>query len=129
MRMEGANSTILWGNYTGKCSINRMTVLPKVPGNQIAIALNFVDYNTDGKMDILLVRTGDNTVSLTFYQVYYIQLLRNDGTSFTGVTNTNITRNSGPNAVKWINWLRVHDLDNDGDLDFSTDDKFSLLSD
>jgi len=125
--MEGANSIILWGNYSGKYATDRMTVLPKVTGNQIAVAISFIDYNVDGKMDILLVRTGDNTGSLAFYQGYYIQLLRNDGLSFTDVTNSNIINNSNPNAPKWINWLRVHDLDNDGDLDFSTDDKFYNL--
>jgi hypothetical protein len=125
--MEGANSIVLWGNYSGKYSTDRMTVLPKVTGNQIAIAISFIDYNTDGKLDMLLVRTGDNTGSLAFYQGYYIQLLRNDGSSFTDVTSTNIINNSDPNAPKWINWLRVHDLDNDGDLDFSTDDKIYNL--
>lgn len=125
--MEGANSIILWGNYTGKYSTERMTVLPKVTGNQIAIGISFIDYNADNKTDILLVRTGDNTGSLAFYQGYYIQLLRNDGISFTDVTNSNLLNNADPNAPKWINWLRVHDLDNDGDLDISTDDKLYNL--
>lgn len=125
--MDGANSIILWGNYSGKYSIDRMTVLPKVPNNQIAIAISFIDYNTDGKLDMFLVRTGDNTGSLTFYQGYYIQLLRNDGSSFTDVTSSNIINSADPNAPKWINWIRVHDLDNDGDLDFSTDDKYYNL--
>jgi len=125
--MDGANSIVLWGNYSGRYSTERMTVLPKVSENQVVIGISFIDYNKDGKLDILLLRTGDNTASLSFYQGYYIQLLRNDGSTFIDVTSSNIINNFDPFAIKWINWLRVHDIDNDGDLDFSTDDKIYNL--
>ncbi|MBD3748075.1 MAG: VCBS repeat-containing protein [Sphingobacteriales bacterium] len=122
--MDGANSVILWGNYTGKYSTSRITTLPKVINNQIAIDINFMDFNKDGKMDIVLVRTGDNTGPLKFYQGYYIQMLRNDGGTFTDVTTSVIPQNADPNAPKWINWIRTQDIDGDGNLDITTDDKF-----
>lgn len=122
--MDGANSIVLWGDNSGKYSTSRMTVLPKVINNQIAIDINFMDFNKDGKTDIVLVRTGDNTGPLKFYQGYYIQMLRNDGGTFTDVTATVMPQNADPNAPKWINWIRTQDIDGDGNLDITTDDKF-----
>lgn len=121
--MEGANSIVLWGNYTGKYAIDRMTTLPQVNGNGIAIDIDFIDYNNDNKTDILLTRTGDNTGLLVFYQGYYLQMIKNEGVGlFTDVTSTVINSNANPNA-QWIDWIRIHDINNDSKMDITTDNK------
>lgn len=120
---DGANSIILWGDYTGKFTTNRMTILPKVLKNGVAIDIDFIDYNKDGEMDIVLTRTGDNTANLVFYQGYYIQILQNKNSVFTDVTSTVMPQNTDVNA-RWINWLRIQDINNDGWSDITSDDKY-----
>lgn len=124
---DGANSIVLWGSSVGKYSTNRMTVLPKVTNNGVAIDIDFIDYNGDDKMDILLTRTGDGTGALAFYQGYYLQLLKNEGNTFSDVTSSVLNGNSDSSA-NWINWMRIQDVDNDGDQDITADDKnFNLV--
>jgi hypothetical protein len=52
--------------------------------------------------------------------------LKNNGNSFTDVTKIALLNNSSISA-KWINWIRILDIDNDGDLDITTDDKMYKL--
>ena len=54
----------------------------------------------------------------------YIQLLKNNGKSFTDVTSLKLT-NYTSKLANWINWIRI--MDNDGDLDITTDDKMYNL--
>ncbi len=64
-------------------------------------------------------------MNLSFYQGYYTQLLKNNGgTSFTDATVTNMGSYRNDNPKKWIIWLRPHDIDNDGDVDITSEDKF-----
>ena len=121
--MDGAASVIFWGDYSNKYSTDRMFTLPDVAYNGVVIDIDFIDYDGDNLTDILLTRTGDNTGALTFYQGYYLQMLKNDGSnSFTDVTSLVIINNSNPNT-QWIDWIRVHDINKDGKMDFTTDNK------
>lgn len=121
---DGANSIILWGNYTGKYSDTRMTILPKVTNFGIAIGISFIDYNKDGQMDIVVNRTGDGTGPYAFYQGYYIQVLKNTSGVFTDVTATVMSQNANINAPKWVNWYRIQDVNSDGWPDITSDDKY-----
>lgn len=120
------DSVVLWGDASGKYSENRKTVLPTVQYNGVVVDVDFMDFNSDGKTDIILNRTGDGKGSLAFYQGYYIQFLKNDGSNFTDVSSTAMPNNKDTNA-KWINWLRVWDVDKDGDLDITSDEKWYNL--
>lgn len=124
---EGANSIILWGNHTGKYSVDRMVILPKVNGNGAAIDIDFIDYDKNGQTDIVLTRTGDNTGSLAFYTGYFIQIIKNTNSTFTDVTSSVMPQNANPAAPKWVNWLRIHDINNDGWPDITADDKLYNL--
>lgn len=119
---QGGKSTVLWGSSTGKYTTNKMSNLPEVNGNGEVIDIDFIDYNGDKKNDILLTRTGDGTGSLPFYQGYYLQILKNEGNTFSDVTSSVLLNNSDISA-NWINWIRIQDVDNDGDFDITTDDK------
>jgi hypothetical protein len=117
-----AKSMVLFGNASGNYITNRMANLPKVDGFGVVLDIDFIDYDKDGKMDLLVTRTGDGSSTQAYYKGYYLQLLKNNGTSFEDVSKNFLTGNSDA-AAPYINWLRVHDVDGDGDLDFITDDK------
>jgi len=117
---------ILWGNVSGKYSVSNSTLLPVVTNYGVSNNINIFDYNKDGKLDILITKTGDGSSTLPFYQGYYIQLLKNnDKKSFEDVTTTVVGNYRNDNAPRWIIWIRPHDIDNDGDIDFTSEDKFA----
>ncbi|MBK0382652.1 VCBS repeat-containing protein [Pedobacter sp. SD-b] len=118
----GAKSMVLLGNASGNYITDRMANLPKVEGFGVVLDIDFIDYNKDGKIDLLLTRTGDGGGSQPYYKGYYLQLLQNNGNSFEDVSKTALSGNSDASA-NYINWVRVQDVDNDGDLDITTDDK------
>jgi hypothetical protein len=129
---ENAATTVLWGNYTGKFSKNRSTVLPGIQGWGIAIDLNILDINKDGKQDIIVNRQADGTGSLEMFHGLNIQVLtqQSNGT-FSDQTNTIISNNLVSTHPQlewfWVDWLRVYDMDNDGDKDLITDNKYYNL--
>jgi hypothetical protein len=124
---NGAASSVFFGNPSGAYITSKMATLTPVAGFGIVLDIDFIDYNNDGKKDILITRTGDGKGEQGFYTGYYLQLLKNNGTSFEDVSKTVLSKNSSITA-KWINWIRVLDVDNDGDLDITTDDKmFGLV--
>ena len=119
-----AKPMVLWGSVTGKFTSTNSTQLPVIKDYGVSNNINILDYNKDGKMDLLITKTGDGT-ALDFYKGYYIQLLKNNGgTSFTDVSTTTVGSFRNDNPPKWIIWLRPHDIDNDGDVDITSEDKF-----
>lgn len=119
-----AKPKVLWGSVAGKFTSANSTDLPVVSGFGVTNNINILDYDKDGKPDLLLTKTGDGT-QLNFYQGYYIQLLKNNGgKTFTDVTTTAVGSYRNDNPPKWIIWLRPHDIDNDGDVDITSEDKF-----
>lgn len=117
---DNASTIILWGNGTGSYTTSKMTTLPKVSGKAVVVDIDFIDFDKDGKTDLLITRKSDGSVS----EGFYLQLLKNTGTDFTDVTPTTISTNTDGNDPNWIKWIRVQDVDNDGDLDITTDDRF-----
>jgi hypothetical protein len=117
-----AKSMVLFGNASGNYITSRMANLPKVDGFGVVVDVDFIDYDKDGKMDLLVTRTGDGSSTQGYYKGYYLQLLKNNGTSFEDVTKNVLIGNSD-GAAPYINWIRVQDVDGDGDLDITTDDK------
>jgi len=68
---------ILWGNVSGKYSMTNSTLLPVISSYGVSNNINIFDYNKDGKPDILITKTGDGSNGLSFYQGYYVQMLKN----------------------------------------------------
>lgn len=129
---ENAASTVLWGNYTGKYTKARSTTLPRVQGWGIAIDINILDVNGDGRHDIILNRQGDGTGAQTVFHGLYVQVLVQDAArGFTDQTTTIISNHiqtTHPGLTWfWIDWLRLLDADGDGDKDIVTDNKFYNL--
>lgn len=123
----GANTIILLGNASGNFMTSKMVTVPGISGFGVVVDIDFIDYDKDGKTDVLITRTGDGKLEQGYYKGYYLQLLKNSGNKFDDVTATALPGNSSQTA-RWVNLVRVHDIDNDGDLDISTDDKLYGLS-
>lgn len=123
---QGLKPSILWGNYSGKFSVSRMTELPVVSDYGVSNSISFLDYDKDGNSDILIGKTGDGAGSQPFYQGFYIQLLKNTGNrSFSDVSKV-ISGNSSLTG-SWVVWFLPHDMNGDGNVDISTADKWYNL--
>ena len=108
---EGAISTVLIGNGAGDFTAGSIP-LPKLTGFGIVLDFDAEDINGDGHIDIIVNRTGDGDSGAGFYVGYEVELILNDGTnSFP----TQISLFSGTD--NWFPWIRVQDLDGDGDFD------------
>lgn len=120
-----AKPMILWGSETGKYISTNSTLLPVIVNYGVSNNINILDYDKDGKIDLLVTKTGDGATTLPFSQGYYVQLLKNNGNkSFADVTTTTVSKFRNDNPPRWIPWLRPQDIDNDGDLDITSEDKF-----
>ena len=125
---SGFHTQVLWGNESGIYTSARATLLPLVPGNGVVVDIDVADTDGDGDRDIVVNRTGDFS-GAGFYDGYYVQLLNQTGLrSFTDVTADSFGDNQDLGA-EWFDWIRIYDLDDDGDLDVVVDDveTFSTL--
>jgi hypothetical protein len=122
-----ANTTIFWGNAGGNYTNAKTIIIPKISGYGVILDIDFLDFDNDGKIDILINRTSGGLASTGYYRGYYLQLLKNNGTTFTDVTVSNLKFNVNLDSP-WLNWVKVIDVDGDGDLDIASEDKLYGLS-
>ena len=117
---------ILWGSELGDYSNWNKTILPAVPGHEFALDIDVGDIDNDGDKDIILNRTGSKE-GLGIYIGYHVQILKNNGgRSFTqtgSIVNETVPSNmSSGKKGGWIDWIRLVDIYNDGNLDIVVDD-------
>ena len=117
-----ANTTIFLGNAGGNYTLTNLIIIPKISGHGVILDFDFFDFDNDGKMDILVNRTSGGLASTGYYKGYYLQLMKNNGSTFTDVTSTNLKSNDDLNS-KWLNWVKIRDVDGDGDMDITSEDK------
>ncbi len=119
---EGFSTQILWGDKSGVFSTSKATLLPEIPGYGIVVDLDASDLDGDGRKDLVINRTGDDS-GPGWYRGYHLQLLRQMGVrGFTDVTRERLTGNEDPQA-NWLLWIRIWDVDEDGDPDLVVDDE------
>ena len=108
------DSKILWGSSTHKFSTTNATVLPsKINSGSSVMDISFMDYDKDGDLDILMLSEIE-------YKGFGIELFENQSGKYTNVTSNRIDINNKPNTL-WISWIRIIDIDNDGDIDIVGD--------
>ena len=125
---------ILWGSGLGDYSNWNKTILPTVLGHEFALDIDVGDIDNDGDKDIILNRTGSKE-GLGYYIGYHVQILKNNGgRSFTqtgSIVNETVPSNMSPSKKRkfyingkgaWFDWIRLVDMNNDGNLDIIVDD-------
>ena len=125
---QGFPTQILWGDNTGVFSTMGALILPAIPGHGIVVDIDVADTDGDGDKDIVLNRTGDPLgPGPGRYKGYYLQLLEQTGTRiFSDITQHLLQENQHAEA-DWILWLRIFDLDEDGDPDIFADEASTRL--
>jgi hypothetical protein len=126
---EGDETSIYWGSSSGTYNTDLRTIIPALNDYGTILDFDAEDFDNDGDRDLVINRTGGGNSN--FYIGSRIQLLTNNGNrSFSDQTNK--IDNPGADTDIWFPWLRVQDIDSDGDLDIFPDDldfNFKLLND
>lgn len=119
---EGFSTQILWGDNTGVFSTMKASILPAIPGHGIVVDIDVADTDADGDKDVVVNRTGDDT-GVGWYIGYRLQLLEQTAPrSFVDVTEQLVHQNDSTDPY-WITWLRIFDIDGDGDPDLLDDER------
>ena len=118
----GTATSVLWGDSTGTYGLANATVLPIIAGNGVIQDIDAGDIDGDGDKDLVVTRTSDGTGAPGFHQGYYLQVLVQAGPRrFNDVTIGAQTDHQDPEASS-IRWVRLYDIDGDGDLDIVADE-------
>ena len=110
---------ILWGDQSGVFSTSRASNFPAIPGYGIVVDIDVADTDGDGDKDVVVDRTGDET-GPGWYTGYYVQLLEQTGARSFSDRTLRIHGNRDSEAYA-IDWLRIADIDQDGDPDIFDD--------
>lgn len=117
-----SETRILWGDGTGRYTLDRMTILPPVRGYGIVIGFSFVPQ-AGGALgaDIVVNRTNDGQGPHGWYTGFHVQYLAQlRPRAFADETVVRVDRPTSWTG-RWNTWLRVHDIDGDGVFDFSSE--------
>lgn len=106
-------SRVIWGTATHKFNTNNQTILPAQTSYSTVMDMAYTDVDKDGDIDIILLHEIN-------YQGLGIQILENRNNTFVDVTSARVDIASLTNAI-WAGWMRLYDLDKDGDYDLVAD--------
>ncbi len=117
---ENTKTTIYWGSSTGSYSTDLRTIIDPVDSYGTVLDIDAEDLNGNGKIDLVINRTGGGNNN--FYEGSWIQILSNEGDRMFIDRTTSVLDDPGSSNYPWFPWIRIQDLDNDGDLDIFPDD-------
>ena len=106
-------SRVIWGTATHKFNANNQSILPAKTSFSSVMDMAYTDMDKDGDIDIILLHEIN-------YQGFGIQILENQNNTFVDVTSARVDVASLPNSI-WAGWMRLYDLDKDGDYDLVAD--------
>lgn len=81
----------------------------------------FYDIDNDNDLDIISVSIPHNSDDSPIGHFYYAQVFTNDDLTFTDTTREHMI---DPFSDEYIQWLRLFDLDKDGNIELFDNDKF-----
>jgi len=115
---NNSQSRIYFGNGSN-FSYNRSKLIPFTDPWRAALDFDFFDYDNDGDDEIIIPRYKN------VYEGYFIELvdLDEDGNY---IIDSNRIDNSDAEIIRWPVWLRVQDIDNNGNVDIFSNDKGNL---
>ena len=118
---EGFSTQILWGDNSGVFTTLRLRLLLRFEAMGSLWTSTWPTPMEIGDRDVVLNRTGDERGPGT-YHGYYVQLLEQTAPrSFADRTQLLLHENENAEA-DWVIWLRVFDIDEDGDPDIFADE-------
>ena len=118
---QGFSTQILWGDNSGVFSTMKASVLSPLRGHGIVLDIDVADTDGDGDKDVVLNRTGDETGHGS-YIGYYVQILEQTAKRSFADETAQLMPGNQDTEVDVIRWLRIHDIDDDGDLDIFADE-------
>jgi len=111
-------SRIYFGNGNN-FSYNRSKLIPFTDPWKAAIDFDFYDYDNDGENEIIVARYKN------VYEGFFVELIDLDQNE-NYVIDSNKIDNSNADSNYWSIWLRVQDLDFDGNVEIISNDKGNL---
>tara|TARA_Y100001954_G_C15761871_1_gene579584 strand:+ start:98 stop:1561 length:1464 start_codon:yes stop_codon:yes gene_type:complete len=113
---------ILYGDGNGNYSMSNSLQIPLIEdtGGNLALDIDFYDFNSDGLIDILLNMVGEG------YNSSSVEVYINNGENFTNMTDDYLDHFNFYGNNNWIKWLHLYDVDYDGDIDIVTDGLFAM---
>ncbi|MCX7042172.1 MAG: FG-GAP-like repeat-containing protein [Gammaproteobacteria bacterium] len=112
-----SRTTIYWGSSSGYYRASNKLMLPPSIGWATVYDFAAEDVDGDGRRDLIINRTPTDPAATG----RYFQILRQTAPRvFVDESATRISMNT---TQEWIDYIRVQDLDGDGDLDIFIDDK------
>ena len=112
-KATSSSNRILWGNSMHTFNTNNQTILPINNDYSSVVDISFSDIDKDGDIDIFLLSQIEN-------QGFGVQILENKDDTFIDVSDSRMDVSNKPNSL-WFAWLRLFDVDNDGDYDLVGD--------
>ena len=115
---DGDETSIYWGSSTGSYTSDLRTIISNFANYGTVLDFDAEDVDDDGDRDLIINRTGGGNNNN--YIGRRIELLLNSGSrSFTSATNQ--INDPGTDTDAWFPWIRVQDIDGDGDVDIFPD--------
>jgi hypothetical protein len=120
---DGLVTSIYWGDGSGSFRHVSHTELPAVLDFGVVLDFDAEDLDRDGDRDLVITRAASPP---QFYEGYYFQVLMQcDSRIFVDQSMERIIGDElswmGRKA-RWIDWIRLIDVDGDADLDILLDD-------
>lgn len=104
---------ILWGSSSHTFNTLNQTIIPRESNFTSVMDMAFSDIDNDGDIDLLLLSEID-------YQGFGIQIIENQKDKYVDVSSIRLDKTFSKNTL-WFSWLRLFDIDYDGDYDLVGD--------
>lgn len=110
---QSVDTRILWGSNSHTFNTNNQTILPYNKNYSSIMDIAFSDIDNDNDTDLILLYEIS-------YKGFGIQILENKNNQYVDATDVRMDIPNRTNTL-WFAWLRLFDIDKDGDKDLIGD--------